>query len=422
MPDSATLTINRQTVVRNILALFSGSMVSQGAAAITLFLMARALGPDQYGQYTSALTLTAFIGIFFNLGLDLWLLHEGGRNPQEIDQLSGSLLVIRLAAGIFWVSLFSIIAPLLQSDTFSVQLLRLGALFTWLNSIFATGLTAFRAILKNKISAAQDAAFNISILIATLALFYYHSASAVNFLTARIMLQIAFLTLMAVQIQRWVGFRPQVRLIKDALVQFPAYLSSDFLASLFMRMDILLVAFILTRKDAGLYSPAVGLINTLFLIPNAVYSVIVPVLSNQFHNDPQRAWKTVKNSLLVLAAIGVLLMAGVLALAQVITIFLGQAYVEIRPVIYLLSPVILLHSITYGMATVLVATRQQARRSKVQFAAVLVDLAANLILLPRIGIAGAAISYLLAEVVIIGGYSSIAYQEYRRQQIRQPVS
>jgi O-antigen/teichoic acid export membrane protein len=70
----------------------------------------------------------------------------------------------------------------------------------------------------------------------------------------------------------------------------------------------------------------------------------------------------------------------------------------------LLSPILFLHSITFAVAAILVATNQQAKRTSIQVVAVAADALLNLILLPRLGIEGAAIAYVISEILLLAGY------------------
>ncbi len=382
---------------------------------MTLFLLARALGPEEFGLYTGSVTLMSLLGILINLGLDLWLLQEGGRQPERIGELAGSVLVLRLTLGGAWFVMMYFVAAQIQSPTFSVPLMRLGAFLTWFNGMYYGLLAALKAVLRNKVSAFQEALYNISVLGVALILVANHAITAQNFLVWRIVIQALFLSLIIFYIKQQLGLTFSSEIIRLALRKFPPYLSSDFLATLFMRMDILLVSIFLTKKEVGLYSPAVGIINATFLIPSAVYIVIIPVISNLFIYNPQRAWQTARRNILVLGCVGLALFVGMIVFSKVATIFLGSAYKDIQPLLLLLSPVVLLHSLTYGMASVLVAAQLQVRRSWIQLIAVVVDGILNAYLLPRIGINGAAIAYLISEIVVVSGYTWIVYREYLHQ-------
>jgi len=104
---SPLIHIDRRTLITNILLLFSGSAVSQGLTALVLLLTARQIGPEQYGQYASSIVLTTFCSIFFNFGLDTWLLREGSSRPSQIGVLAGSVLGIKIGFGGVWEYVYS---------------------------------------------------------------------------------------------------------------------------------------------------------------------------------------------------------------------------------------------------------------------------------------------------------------------------
>lgn len=412
--SATTFKIDRHTIVSNILALFSGSALAQAAAMLTVLVMARQLGPEQYGQYSGSLTLATFASILFSLGLDLWLLREGGATPAKINLLSGSVLFLRASIGIAWLVIMFLIAPLLRSSSFPAEIVRLSALTVWLSALFTTILTTFKAILRNKVSAVLEAALNIVILLATLAL----AAKSVNqvniYLAARILALALGVIAGAAAIHQFFRLKVSRETARTALRQSPPYAASEFLAWLFLRLDVLLVATILGDRATGLYSPAVGLLNALFLVPAAVHLVLVPVLSNLFVSHPQQAWKTARRAVAVQFLVGLVMALGIYFGAGLITLILGEAYAGTETVLKMLSPIIFFQSLTYGVAAVLVAANLQAKRSLVQAITIATDAVLNLLLLPRLGISGAAIAYLVSSVVLLGGYSLVAFQKYRQ--------
>ncbi len=381
---------------------------------LTVLVMARQLGPEQYGQYSGSLTLATFASILFSLGLDLWLLREGGATPAKINLLSGSVLFLRASIGIAWLVIMFLIAPLLRSSSFPAEIVRLSALTVWLSALFTTILTTFKAILRNKVSAVLEAALNIVILLATLAL----AAKSVNqvniYLAARILALALGVIAGAAAIHQFFRLKVSRETARTALRQSPPYAASEFLAWLFLRLDVLLVATILGDRATGLYSPAVGLLNALFLVPAAVHLVLVPVLSNLFVSHPQQAWKTARRAVAVQFLVGLVMALGIYFGAGLITLILGEAYAGTETVLKMLSPIIFFQSLTYGVAAVLVAANLQAKRSLVQAITIATDAVLNLLLLPRLGISGAAIAYLVSSVVLLGGYSLVAFQKYRQ--------
>ena len=392
------------SILSNAAALLLGSAIAQGATSIALLLMARQLGPGQFGQYSSSIVLVSFASIVFNLGLDLWLLKEGGSNPSKTGELVSSVFATKLLIGLIWVGFFFWITPITDSSTFPTNIVRLAALTVWLNSLIASALTSFKMVLRNKISAVFESTLNLLWLITTLVLIYFSVRQAVGFLIARTLLlaagSIGSITLV------WFTFRgqPNRKTIIEALQQSPAYAASEFLVLLFMRMDVLIVALILGEFEAGLYSPAVGVINVLLLVPVALYQVILPLLSSLFSTDSRKAWQASRRFAGLFLILGAFLSLGIFFGSDLLTLILGGAFIESQYILKLLSPILFLHSITFAVAAILVATNQQAKRTSIQVVAVAADALLNLILLPRLGIEGAAIAYVISEILLLAGY------------------
>jgi O-antigen/teichoic acid export membrane protein len=172
-----------------------------------------------------------------------------------------------------------------------------------------------------------------------------------------------------------------------------------------MRLDVLIVAMILGEVAVGLYSPAVGLANALFIIPAAVYAVILPVLSNLFASHVDQAWLTAKRSLWLLLALGAGLSVTLYLLAGPLVSLLGTSFAGSQEILQILSVILFIHSISIGMAAILVAVNEQAKRTVVQAIAVVVNGTLNLLAVSVLGIRGAAYVYVLTEVVLASGYT-----------------
>lgn len=405
---------DRRTILTNIAALFSGSALAQGMTAFALLLMARQLGPEQYGQYTSSTLLAMFCSIVFSLGLDLWLLREGGRLPSQIDDLMGSVLTIKALIGLVWLGLMFALASLIDLSSLPTTLVRLSALIVWLANLFRTTLTAFKAILRNKVNASLEVLSVAARFLFTLLLIAMGVKDVSRFMQMQAgVVAVSLLCSLAVA---WflLGIKSSSYTSRRALIASPPYALSDFLAWLFMRVDVLIVALMLGEYAAGIYSPAVAVLNAMFLVPATVHVVIVPVLSKQFTTNIRQAWITARRTIGVLVIVGIVLFVGLLIGARVLVLFLGAEFADSGEILKLLSIIVFLHSINYGIAAILVAGNQQAKRSVAQAIAVLVNIALNVLIIQRAGIRGVAIVYMITEIVLLAGYSWIALSFRRR--------
>ncbi|MFC1923028.1 oligosaccharide flippase family protein [Chloroflexota bacterium] len=414
-------TINRRTIITNIATLFSGSAIVQALTAVILLLTARQLGPEQYGQYASSLALATALSIVFSLGLNLWLLRAGGREPSRIGALLGSVFGLKLSIGIVWFSLIFFLAPMINSSSLPTNLVRLAAFTILIGNLFVTVLTSFKAILRNRINASIEVVSICGQLFVTFLLINAGNQNAFDYLGARSLILLISLPVALIVAQVILHLRPNLNTAKQALAQSPPYAISEFLAWMFMRADLLIVAMKLGDYSAGIYSAASGVLNALFIVPNTVGFVIVPVLSNLFASHVEQAWLTAKRALGLLLIIGIGLFVAIFFGAELLVLILGQSYSESQEILQLLSIIILFQSINYGTAAILVATNQQAKRTAVQFIAVSINVILNLLVIDRLGLIGVAYVYIITEIVLMIGYAFLVVR-YRRKTYSQSGS
>lgn len=406
--------LNRRNIVQNIAALFSGSVVAQGMTALALLLTARQLGAAGYGQYASCFILASFTSIVFSLGLDIWLLREGGRNPARLAEAVGSVLAIKVVLGLGWLVAMLALSPMLDSGTFPAELLQLTVVSIWLDTLFSTPLTAFKASLRNQFTSLLEGGADTAWFAVTLALIATGERQAANFVWARIAVQAIFLAIALMLVRRVVRLRPNLITARRAARETLPFAASEFLAWASMRVDVLIVALLLGETEVGQYSPAVGIINAAFLIPAAVYMVVTPVLSNLFVTNVRQGWLTARRSLLLLLAVGVVISLALFMLAGPAAALLGQSFSGSRQVLQILSSILFVHSITFGLAAIIVATGLQTQRTMVQVVAVIVNVSLNLLVLRWAGIRGAAVVYVITEMVLFSGYGWLVWQHWRQ--------
>jgi O-antigen/teichoic acid export membrane protein len=211
-----------------------------------------------------------------------------------------------------------------------------------------------------------------------------------------------------------VRLRPNLITARRAARETLPFAASEFLAWASMRVDVLIVALLLGETEVGQYSPAVGIINAAFLIPAAVYMVVTPVLSNLFVTNVRQGWLTARRSLLLLLAVGVVISLALFMLAGPAAALLGQSFSGSRQVLQILSSILFVHSITFGLAAIIVATGLQTQRTMVQVVAVIVNVSLNLLVLRWAGIRGAAVVYVITEMVLFSGYGWLVWQHWRQ--------
>lgn len=397
--------INRKTIVTNIATLFSGSAIAQLVNAITFILIARQLGPENYGQYTGSMVFATFCSIVFNLGLNLWLLHEGGRSPSLIGKLTGSIISLQLLVGAIWLVIMYVIAGAIDSSSLPAEYVRLASLTIWFSTMFTSILTSFRAILRNLINSLLDVAATLAVFIFTIILILQGINEVAIFMQTRAIVYIVSFAVALLTAWSLLELQASRKVARRAVLEAPPYAMSEFLAWTYMRVDVLIIAFMLDEYQVGLFAPAEGIVNALYIIPLSIHLVMVPVLSNLFPKDVSQAWITAKRTVILLAIVGMGIFLALLFGGKFLILLLGTAYTGSLEILQILSVILFIHSITFGVAAILVATNQQGKRSIVQTIAVVINVGLNFAVITRWGIVGVAWVYVFTEIFLLLGYT-----------------
>ena len=406
----ASVSPNRRVIAQNIATLFSGSIVAQGMTALALLLTARQLSVDGYGQYAACVAISSVASILFSLGLDLWLLREGGQEPGRLATYAGSVLAIKGSFGILWVVGFIVLAPWLKQETYPASLLRWSVILIWLDTLLATTLTAFKAGLRNRVPAVLEASADAVWCGLTVGMLFFGVRQPEHYIIGRVIVSAGALAVGWIMLQRNFGLHFDITVARGALRGAFPFATSEFLGMVTMRADVVIVGLLLGKIATGYYSPAVGLINMAFLAPLAVYLVAVPVLSNLYQNNPGQARKTTKRFLVLSLALGLLLTIGIWTAAPLAVYLLGPAFEGSVIILRILSLVLVFKSGSFVMAASILATNQQAKRTLVQAVAAAFNIGANLLVAAWFGISGVAWVYVLTEVTLLTGYAWIVWR------------
>jgi O-antigen/teichoic acid export membrane protein len=402
---------SRSKIVGSISTLLSGSVIAQAMTALALLLTARQLSADGYGQYSACIAITSLSSIFFSLGLDIWLLREGGRETHRIAELAGSVIGIKVILGLIWIILFAFFAPLLKQDTYPSSVIHWSVLLIWLDTLIATTLTGFKSALNNRVPAILEACADFIWFGLTILLIVLGAKQPELFLKIRVMVSGVALLTALILLYRIVGIQIKPAIAIHALRNAFPFATSEFLGMITLRADVVIIGLTLGEYATGIYSPAVGLVNMALLVPMAVYTVMVPVLGNLYQNQPPQAYKSSYRTIGLLLAIGVLLWLLFLAGAPLVVLILGQSYQASVPVLRILSFVLLFKCVSFAMAAIMIATDKQGRRTIVQTIAALLNVLLNLAIVHILGVKGVAGVYVVTEIILLMGYSWVVWHK-----------
>lgn len=390
---------------------FSGYTISTALAQfmVMLFslLLARYFGPEIAGGYTSAFAIASITAICFNLGMDTWLLRAGALS-QDLRATFGKVLRIKAMAGLVWALLLFGIATTLRPDLYPVPLLAICILDVWCDSIFVTSMAVFNVQRKIKHYSLLILLSRGLKLIGLIILIVAGNQNILMFAGWRAVCSLTFAFIAVLILRPSVG-RIATSNIPEILTQSRVYALSDLLATVYMQVDVVILSNVKGKIATGIYSPALSLINALFVMPNAFYTYTIPSLSRFFTESTSKFLDLSKQVIMLFAITGIAMCLAVALFGKPVTnLLLGDSYLSSGELMVQLSPILFMKSLEFGFAAIIVATNKQKTRLIPQTIAAVVNVGLNLILIPLMGEHGAVLVYLTTEVILFASYGIIA--------------
>lgn len=182
-----------------------------------------------------------------------------------------------------------------------------------------------------------------------------------------------------------------------------ALLVIDGAFALFSQLDVLLIGAVLGAASAGIYAAPLKLTTLLHYPGLAAASAVAPRLAKHPEHPPDLPALTVALRYLIILQAGIA--AGIAVWATpIVDLVLGPAYEESAEVLLALSPLVFLKGLGPLVSATINYVGEARRRIPIAVGSVIINLALLAVLLPELGVVGAAISVDIAYALYTGGH------------------
>lgn len=203
-------------------------------------------------------------------------------------------------------------------------------------------------------------------------------------------------------------FRPRIgrltREVRSFLGQALIFSSAILLHGLYFYSDILLVYWMRGEEELGAYAAAFRIINPVLDLPYMLMMPMVPLLTLQAA-APGGLRRLVSRICLLAMGIGLVgTVAGILTARDILTVLYGGLYLEgplaAHAAFAWQSVAVSATCLSAPLVMALLALRQERRLLWISAAGLLFNLVANLLLIPRMGFTGAAMTTAATELLV----------------------
>jgi O-antigen/teichoic acid export membrane protein len=374
-------------------------------------LVARSLGPEAFGRYSFAFAVSHIILFACDLGLHGTIIRRISVATERSRELLPVFFSIRLVLALAGSALLLIFARLFVGEPDIRWAFYFFSAAIFFHAVYLTVNVSYQAHGKLYLASAHNVVQ--SVLQLTLGLAVIWMGAGVVLLAAAYFTSI--LLAFVVNVRSFQKYVHPLRLGKlnswrEYLGEsLPAGMSTVF-RTMSARIDVALLTWLAGTFETGIYSAAARITLTLNNVPIAIFSAVLPAMASAA-GDPDRVRELCLKSSRIMVAAGAVLAVGFYLAARPLTALLyGSGYegsaANLQILAWSLIPVFL------GMAFGNVLLSQTKLVKFLPFAtglAMVINLAANRLLIPRMGSLGASVSTLITETALALFYIAGAY-------------
>ncbi len=267
-------------VAFNTLAQISGKLTSTVLGLFSLALIARYLGPESFGEYTTILAFLGFFAVFADFGLTLITVQFISDKRRDENKVLNNIFTLRLVSILFILLLAPVIAIFFPYS----QSIKIGLIIALASFVFPALNQVIVGLLQKKLSMERDAiSENISRVVLLLGIIIVKkidtglngvllviSISAfINFLSHYILaLKFAVIKL-AWDFSLW----------KEIFYKSWPLALTIVLNLVYLRADTLILSIFKSSEEVGFYGMPYKIIDVLATIPFMFAGLILPIIT-----------------------------------------------------------------------------------------------------------------------------------------------
>ena len=387
------LSNSQKKIVSNVIWSLGGKIVNMASALFVGILVARYLGPENYGIMNYVISYVAIFSVFATFGLDNIEIRELSRQDDKKNIILGTCFSLRILFAVIAYLGIVISLFLYKTDLFtSLMVLAYGlTLFVGTGNILRN---YFTSIVKNKYIVKSEicrtfigAGIKILLLLIQAPLEYFIYAQIFDTVLVASGYYISYKSIIG-SVRLWkfdksiVGF-----ILKES---FPLVLSGAAVI-IYQRIDQVMIGNMLNKAEVGYFATAGKFVDLIVFLPTVLVQTVTPMLIRAKEHRPE-TYETNKRTFVSITTWTAIIMSLIVSMLSywLITYTYGAKYSPAIPVLQIMAfkAVGMALSSSGGQIIIMERIQKWAFIRNIMGCAVCVIL--NYFLIPKYGIIGSA--------------------------------
>ncbi len=395
------------SATKNIFWLSLSRVIALLLLGIAYIFLFRYLGTYRTGQHQFVLSYVTIFGIIVDFGIQQYIIKQMSENPSRVKSYFQHFLAIEILLALLVYGTLLIIAKLNGYEPIVFQAIALAGLGMVANALtypFLSVMSAFQDLRKVALINFLNSLVNIIVIFLTI--FFHRSivflvSNQLIFGIMGLILYSRFVRTHIPQLHIWAGFKQLDRtLVRKILIAAIPFAMLVGFSTIYNRIDMVLITKFLGYEQTGLYAAAYKFFDLIAFFPSVVSFSLYPVFTGLMAQRDMAQLRLMFEKYLrfMIFASVPMAVAGSILSAKIIALLAGPEFAASAPVLSVLvfAPAILF---IYIVANALVISQLTRFAVIITGINVIINVVGNIILLPRIGIVGAAAMTILSEAL-----------------------
>ncbi len=396
-------------LARNTFYLTTAAIGQKVIAFVYFLFLARVMQPESTGTYFLVVSFIMIFSVVADFGITQVVIREIAKAPDQAKQLLKGALGAKLFFMVIAVFAANIVSLSLGYDTLVIQLILLASVNLFFDALHLLFYGALRGMQNLQYEALGVLGGQIaSVTAGALVLWLYPSLYLL--VIALMLTSFVNVAVSATKVVQKLGagiLLPTFEgdstkiLLKTAL---PFALAAVFV-KVYSYIDSIFISKFLGTVELGYYSVAYKFTYAFQFLPMAFIAALYPGISANIGKDEFRVNQMMEKGMWYMAILVIPIAFGLWAIAPEAVLLAGDSYAPATPVLQILIFALIPLFLDFPIGSLLNAANRQSTKTAIMGATMVINIILNFLLIPRIGLIGAAIAALVSFTFLFGaGY------------------
>lgn len=396
-----TISALKNPTIQNAKWMIAEQLVQMMISVVLGVLTARYLGKANYGVINYCAAYVAFFNTLCTLGLEGVFVKELIADRDREGTTIGTGLVMRLAASV--LSIIAILLILMFMDPGNTLVLKVAFLqslviifraFDLIDFWFQSNLQSKYVAIIKSISYFLVAAYKVYILASNKSVEWFAFSTSLDFLLIAIMIIFAYF------LKGGKRLRFSLDTAKNLIRQSYHFILSGLIITVYTQMDKIMIGQMLSDEQVGLYSAALTVCNYWILIPVALINAVRPTIMTQKKLGNEELYgKRIRQLYAALIWGGAIVSVGISLFSKlIISILYSDEYAPAAVALAIAIWYTTFSTLGTARGIWIVCENKNAYVRRFMLWGALLNLVLNYLLIPIMGINGAAIATLVTQI------------------------